>query len=582
AMSGPRRLIHELRRRRVFRVAVVYAAVAFVIWQAADIGFPALSLPDWSLTLVVVLTLLGFPIALVLAWAFEITPEGVKRTEPLVEGVARPEPGGRAMAAAGVVAVFVLAIAAAWLAIRDSGSIPSVGRRSIAVLPFVNNSPDPDDEYFSDGLTEELINALAQVEGLQVPGRTSAFAFKGQAIDPRIIGDSLGVETLLEGSVVKSGDRLRVMAQLINVADGYNLWSESYDRQLSDVFAIYDDLTRAIVGALRVELGAGEEARLVSGRTENLEAYEHYLRGRYFWNQRTEAGFRTAIGYFEEAVAEDRGYAPAYSGMADAYNLLGLYYMLPPREAIPKAREAALEALEIDHTLAEARTSLAFLKSWYDWDRSGAEAEFQRALELNPNYATAHQWYAIHLYAVGRLDVALREARRAVELDPLSPAINTDLGRVLLYSRRYDEAIEQFRQTLELDPDFSYAVWELAHAYVHKGMYEDAFPEWEKLLTLCGASPEELEAVRQAYAESGWRAVVELDIESSKEEGLDPADIAREYALLGRHDEAFEWLERAYEERSFGLNLLRIDPCFDGLRGDPRYTALLSRVGLED
>jgi len=581
-LSVLRALLGELKRRRVFRVAIVYSVVAFVIWQAAEIAFPALRLPPWSLTLVVVLTLLVFPIALVLAWAFEITPQGVKRSEPLVEGVARPEPGSRAIVVAAAVAVFVLAIVAAWLAIGDGGPAPSLGSKSIVVLPFVSMSPDPDDEYFSDGLTEELINALSNVEGLHVVARTSAFAFKGQNIDVRTIGDSLGVETVLEGSVRMSGDRLRMTAQLINVADGYHLWSDRYERQLSDVFAIQDEVARAIVSALRLELGAGARDRIVSGYTDDLEAYDSYLRGRHFWNRRTEEGFRRAIGYFEEAVAEDPDYAKAYSGTADAYNLLGLYYMLPSREAMPKAREAALKALEIDPNLAEARTSLAFLKSWYDWDRSGAEVEFRRALDLDPNYATAHQWYAIHLTSAGRLDVALSEARRAVELDPLSPNLNTNLGNALVYLRRYDEAIEQLRRTLELDPHFLHAMWALWHAYVHKGMYEEAFAVWERALTVSGAGPEKLEAVRRAYAESGWRGALEWDIENSKEEELDPADIAQEYASLGRHDEALEWLERAYEERSFGLNLLAVDACFDGLRADPRFGALLEKIGLSE
>ena len=581
-LSNLRPLLGELKQRGVFRVAIAYAAVAFVIWQATEIAFPALGLPGWTLTFVVVLTLVGFPIALLLAWAFEITPQGVKRTEPLAEGAAGPEPRKRAIAATAGIAVLVLAVAIAWLLVRDTGQTSSVGTVSIAVLPFVSMSPDPDDEYFSDGLTEELINALGKVEGLRVVARTSAFAFKGQSRDIREIGDSLDVETVLEGSVRMSGDRLRMTAQLINVADGYNLWSDRYERQLSDVFAVQDEVARSIVSALRLELGAGDETRLVSGRTENLEANSLYLRGRFFWNQRTEEGFGRAIGYFEKAIAEDPNYAPAYSGMADAYNLLGLYFMLPPGEAIPKAREAALEALEIDPTLAEARTSLAFLKSWYDWDRPGAEVEFQRALDLNPNYATAHQWYAIHLTAVGRLDVALREARRAVELDPLSPNLNTNLGNALMYSRRHDDAIEQLRRTLELDPNFLNALWALWHAYVHKGMHEEAFAHWERGLAVSGAGPEKLEAVRRAYAESGWRGALEWDIENSKEEGLDPADIAQEYALLGRQDEALEWLERAYEERSFGLNLLAVDACFDGLRADPRFGALLEKVGLPE
>ncbi|UCC83920.1 MAG: hypothetical protein JSW46_03010, partial [Gemmatimonadota bacterium] len=375
--SNLRAFLAELKRRQVFRVAIVYAVVAFVIWQAAEIAVPGLTLPDWVLTLVILLTILGFPIALVLAWALEITPEGVRRTEP-----GRAGPDATPASAAPAVA-------------------EGIDRRSIAVLPFANMSDDPGNEYFSDGMTEEIINALAQLEGLRVAARTSSFAFKGKSPDVREVGAKLNVATALEGSVRKAGNRLRITAQLVSVADGYHLWSERYDREMEDVFAIQDDIARAIAEKLQVTLVAGVAEPLVRRPTENVEAYDLYLRGRFFAHQGGE-GPRKGLEYFQRALAGDPEYALAHAGIAEAYSQLGNTGILRPKEAMPRAREAAIRALELDETLAEAHLSLGWIGWTYDFEWSNAEKYFLRALELNPDLPEAHFKYGFFLASMER------------------------------------------------------------------------------------------------------------------------------------------------------------------------------------
>jgi len=328
---------------------------------------------------------------------------------------------------------------------------------SIAVLPFTNLSADKEQEYFCDGMAEEIINALTQLEGLRVVARTSSFSFRGKEIDVREIGRQLNIENLLEGSVRKAGNRVRITAQLINVADGYHLWSDKYDRNIEDIFAIQDEISLAIVDRLKVKLLKEEKAKLVKRFTENQEAYNLYLKGRYFWNRRYEGGLQKGIEFFQQAIEKDPLYALAYVGMADCYILLGHFGWLPPKEAYPRARTAAEKALEIDDKLAEAHTSMGWIRTFYDWDWVGAEEEFKRALNLNPNYATGYEWYAVSLAPMERLDEASILLKRALELDPLSLMISTVVGLGLYWARQYDEALDQYRRTLEMDPNFSLA-----------------------------------------------------------------------------------------------------------------------------
>ncbi|NIM52940.1 MAG: tetratricopeptide repeat protein [Gemmatimonadales bacterium] len=558
--SSLRVFLAELKRRRVYRVAVVYVIVGFAVIEGGQLIFDALEFPRAAWQLVVVLTILGFPIALVLAWAYDITPEGVRRTEAAsAESDAAP--------------------ASAAPAVADG-----VERRSIAVLPFANMSDDPENEYFSDGMTEEIINALTQLKDLRVAARTSCFAFKGKTPDIGEVGAKLNVATVLEGSVRKAGNRLRITAQLVNVADGYHLWSERYDREMEDVFAIQDEIARAIADKLQVTLAAGVTEPLVRPSTENLEAYDLYLRGRYFVNQGGE-GPRTGLECFRHALACDPEYALAHAGIAEAYMWLGNTGILRPKEAMPKAREAAIRALELDETLAEAHLRLGWMSWTYDFEWSIAEKRFLRALELNPDLPQAHSGYGFHLASMGRIEESLSELRRGVELDPLAQIASTWLGQVLAFLGRFPDAIDQLRSALELDPTSWHANDMLGMGYRLNSNHTAAIEALQTAIALAGRHPWSLANLAQTYAASGSEAQAEAIYDElvarSRGEYVPPATLAFVGAALGRKDEAFEWLERAYEERDALLVWLKILPPYDPLRDDPRFDVLLEKMGLK-
>ncbi|MBI1813484.1 MAG: tetratricopeptide repeat protein [Deltaproteobacteria bacterium] len=458
-------------------------------------------------------------------------------------------------------------------------------RKSVAVLPFVNMSGNDADEYLSDGMTEEIITALSKLSGLRVAARTSSFAFKGKNEAIEKIGDQLHVHAVLEGSVRKAANRLRITTQLINIADGYHLWSESYDREMADIFAIQSEVAQRVADALKVTLLADERQRLERKATENLDAYNSYLLGRYYWNKRTEEGFQKGIEQFEQAIDKDPNYAAAYAGLADCYLLASDADTggLPPATAMPKARAAVTRALEIDDTLAEAHNSLAMVFQ-RDWDWLAAEGEWKRALQLNPNYATAHHWYGMFWSNRGRADEAIAEVKRAQELDPLSLIISTARAVVLYHARRYDEAVDQAHRTLAMDPKFARTHWVLGVVYLQQGMNEEAIAELQAARQLEDGQ-RVLAQLGYTYAVSGrtsdaQKALNDLN-ELSQRHYVDPFSIAVIYTGLGDKDRAFEWLGRAYEERSSGLMLLKVEPLFDSVRSDPRFTALLKKVGLD-
>ncbi len=458
-------------------------------------------------------------------------------------------------------------------------------RRSVAVLPFVNMSADAADEYLSDGMTEEIITALSKLSGLRVAARTSSFAFKGKNEAIEKIGDQLHVHTVLEGSVRKAANRLRITTQLINIADGYHLWSETYDREMADIFAIQSEVAQRVADALKVTLLAGERQRLERKATENLDAYNSYLLGRYYWNKRTEEGFQKGIEQFEQAIEKDPNYASAYTGLADCYLLLSRFGGLPPATAMPKARAAVTRALEIDDTLAEAHNSLAMLLHLRDRDWLAAEREWKRALQLNPNYATAHHWYGIiFLSNRGRADEAIAELKRAQEIDPLSLPISADLAWVLYYARRYDQAVEQVQRTLAMDPKFARAHMLQGLRYLQQGRNAEAIAEFQAARQL-DDSQQIIAQLGHAYAVSGrtsdaHKALNDLNA-LSKRHYVDPYWIALIYTGLGDKDRAFEWLGRAYEERSSWLTSLKVEPQLDSVRSDPRFVELLKKVGLD-
>jgi adenylate cyclase len=455
---------------------------------------------------------------------------------------------------------------------------------SIAVLPFVNMSADAENEYFCDGLAEELLNALSKVEGLRVAARTSAFSFKGRDLDIREIGRKLNVNTVLEGSVRKAGGRLRIAAQLISVDDGYHLWSEKYDRQLEDVFDIQDEISLAIVEALKVRLLGEEVAAVLKRHTIDVEAYQLYLKGRYFWNKRTEDGLKKAIEYFNNAIERDNKYALAFAGLADCYTVISMYGALAPKQTYPLSKAAAMRALEIDNQLAEAHTSLAYAMYRYDWDWTAAEKEFKRSLELNPNYASAHQWYASYLSALGRSEEALAQIRRAQELDPLSLIINRDVGMILYWMRQYDHAIEELNKTLQMDRAFGPAYAFLGLAYEQKGMYEQAIKVLQEGLEIFQYEPFFMAQLGRVFVLTGQRGAAQdiLDrlLELSKRRYISPSYLAILCVALGNKDQAFEWIERAYEERDDRLVFIKVEPLSDDIRSDTRFADLVRRIGL--
>ena len=458
---------------------------------------------------------------------------------------------------------------------------------SIAVLPFVNISADPGNEYFCDGLSEELLNALSHIEGLRVAARTSAFSFKGKNTDIGDIARKLGVRTILEGSVRKAGNRVRISVQLTNGADGYHLWSERYDRELDDIFDIQDEITLAVVDSLKLTLLGDRRSKLLKRYTDNTEAYSLYLRGRFFWNKRTAESTHRAIAFYEEAIALAPNYALAYSGLADCYSTSGFAYDLgamPASEVIAKAKSAASKALEIDDSLAEAHTSLAYAKHLFDWDWSGAEAGFRRALQMNPNYANARHWYAHLLTAIGRMDEALAESKRALELDPVSAVMANHLGWHYMYDRDYDAAIEQLNHTLLLDPEFVLAHWYLGITFGLKGLYPEAEAAYDRALR----SDKQDNIIRadaaHLYAVAGQieRAISELNAlrEIATTRYVSSFGLALICVGLGDYDLAIDYFDKAFEEHSDMLVYLNADPRLDRIRSDPRFESLVKRVGL--
>jgi serine/threonine-protein kinase len=455
---------------------------------------------------------------------------------------------------------------------------------SIAVLPFANMSADPDNEYFSDGISEDVINALSQVKGLQVASRTSSFAFKHKGQDVREIGKQLNVGTVLEGSVRRHAERLRVTAQLIDVSSGYHLWSEQYEREMADVFAIQDEISCAIVETLKGTLIPRGSRNLVRSHTENMEAYSLYLRGRYFWNQRG-AGLEKAARYFEQAIAEDSGYAPAHSALADTYSLFGWYRAMAPREAFQVATDESRIALELDDNLPEAHRSLAFVLLMHQWDWVGAGREFNRALELNPGLATTHHWYAEYLMAMGRLDDAIDHSNQAVELDPLGLIIHVLLGMAYYLARRPEDAVRECLKTLDMEPEFTPTFIWLGQAYLQLEEYGKAIEVFQREVQLSPERPTTAAYLAAAHAMSGdsarARAMLRELHDRAEHAFISCFDYGLIHFALQEDDEAFRWMDCAYEERSPWLVWLRVDPTFDRVRPDPRFQRLLQRMRLD-
>ena len=455
---------------------------------------------------------------------------------------------------------------------------------SLAVLPFENVSRDPENDYLSDGITGSLINNLATVPKLRVMAQSTVFRYKGREIDPQAVGRELNVRAVLTGRMMQSGGSLRIGTELVDVATGSQLWGAQFDRKPGDIFVIQDEISNEISGKLRLQLTRSEKKRLIKRHTEDAEAYRLYLQGRHHWNRWTEEGFYKAIGYFQQAIQKDPGYALAYAGIADSYVLLGWNSYLPPKDAFPKGKAAAMTALEIAPDLGEAHTDLAAVLWLHDWQWPEAQKEFQRSLELSPRYPTANHYYAECLMTMGRNAEALTRMKKSLELDPLSLIINDAIGWAHYHARQYDEAVEQLLRTVELDPNYPMTYWLLGLLYRKTARYDLAISAGEKGVNLSGGSPLMRAALAQTFATAGaaQEAIQILDDlqKLAKERYVAPHFFAGIYVGLGEHDRAIEYLEKSYEEHCHWLIYLHIDPSLDDLRNDSRFQDLLRRVGL--
>jgi TolB-like protein/DNA-binding winged helix-turn-helix (wHTH) protein/Flp pilus assembly protein TadD len=478
-----------------------------------------------------------------------------------------------------LVLVLSLPILAVWL-FRSRGHAPT-SIRSLAVLPLDNLSGDPSQDYFADGMTDELITDLARISALRVISRTSVMAYKHTRKSLPEIARELNVDAVVEGTVLRSGEQVRITAQLVEAPADKHLWAESYEGNLRDTLALQKEVASAIAEQIRIEVTPQERAVLKNAKVVNPEAYESYLKARYFWNKRTSDSLKVAMAYFKQAIDEDPNYAQAYAGLADSYDLLGdwEYGVLAPNEAYPKAKAAAIKALALDNTLSEAHTSLAFSMDVFEWDWDSADREYRRAIELNPGYATAHHWYADHLSELGRSHEAIAEMRKAEHLDPLSLIISADMAGILLVAHLNDEAIEQSRKTVELDPNFAIAHLELGQAFVQKHSYNEAIAEFQKAIELSGGSVSCSSNLAYAYAVSNKRnEALKILNDLKTRPTRNASEIALMYVGLGEKDEAMKWLEKAYQEHFNPSILTR--PAFDSLRSDPRFQDLMHRIGL--
>jgi TolB-like protein/Flp pilus assembly protein TadD len=574
----------ELKRRNVYKVAIAYAVVAWLLMQIATQVFPFLEIPNWAIRLVIMLIVIGFPIALVIAWAFELTPEGIKRAEDVDLSKSITRKTGRKLDFF-IIAVLLLVIGILIfqrLHPNVSPAISSAPGKSVAVLPFENLSEDKANAYFADGIQEEILTRLAKIADLKVISRTSTQRYQSKPGNLAEVAKQLGVANILEGSVQKVADQVRVNVQLVNAQTDSHLWADTYDRKLTDIFAVESDIAKTIADTLQAKLNGSERRAITARPTENTEAYQLYLKGRFFWNKRTGEDLKIALDYFQKAAAADPNYATAYAGEAAACLLIPMFSAGTPKEYFPKAKAAAQRAIALDETTAEGHAALANLLC-VQLDFTESEKEFRRAIELNPNYATAHHWYGNSLFAdLGRFDEAVAEGKRAVELDPLSLIINADLGNTLMVARRYDEAIAQLRKTLALDANFYYAYWNLGETLYYKGDLAGAIAEYEKARSL-EEDPEVLGLLGQAYIkagrkEEGLKLLAELN-EVARRSYVRPELFAMIYIALGDKSKAIQYLEDEYQNQDgFDLEGLKTNPRLDPLRDDPRFKQLVAKV----
>src|SRR5947209_7718778 len=586
---NPNQFFGELRRRNVYKVAVAYAVVGWLLIQVATQVFPFLEIPNWAIRLIILAIAIGFPVALIIAWAFELTPEGIRRTED-ADAAGQRSRGGIWMAL--VVIAAALSLGLFFLgrytagnaqsqnqASRGSGApgseaVTAVSEKSIAVLPLLNESGDPKDEYFSDGLSEELIAALAQIRELKVVGRSSSFRFKNRKEETKTIGEKLGVSTLLEGTVRKQGDRVRIVAELINAADGIELWTRTFDRELKDIFAVQQEIAAAVASSLKTTLLGSEQGSSASPATKNTEAHNAYLQGHYYFQRRNLEDYRKAVSHYDEAIRLDPDYALAYAERSEAWTLIG-DLTGEGKTAWPKARSDAEKAVSIAPALAEAHAALGWVRFFTEWKFAEGLSELKRAKELSPANPTANDLLARVIVYLGRLDDAEKQARQAVESDPLASAPQNNLARILWYEGKLDEADAAARKSAELQPSSaSSRRWQVLVA-IRRGDNETALREAQ-------SEPDEsyrrFELAVAQYA-GGDRKAADAALADliAHGRGLD-YQVAQVYAVRGEKEKAFEWLQIAFDNHDTGMLALLVDPLLNSLRDDPRYKALIAKM----
>jgi serine/threonine-protein kinase len=587
---NPHNFFAELKRRNVYKVAITYAVVAWLVIQAASILLPTFEAPNWVMKAFVVLLAFGFVMSVMISWAFEATPEGLKRTKDVSPEMSLPSWSARKFAAF----IISLALIAAGLfafqflrpvgtSRRDVGQIEEgrpggaslpISQKSIAVLPLLNESGDPKDEYFSDGLSEELIAALAQIRELKVIGRSSSFRFKDRKEESKIIGEKLGVSTLLEGTVRKQGERVRIVAELINAADGIELWTRTFDRELKDIFAVQQEIAAAVASSLKTTLLGSEQGSSANPATKNTEAHNAYLQGHYYFQRRNLEDYRKAVGHYDEAIRLDPDYALAYAERSEAWTLIG-DLTGEGKTAWPKARTDAEKAVAIAPTLAEAHAALGWVRFFTEWRFAEGLSELKRAKELSPANPTANDLLARVIVYLGRLDEAENQGRQAVELDPLASAPKNNLARILWYEGKLDEADAVARKAAELQPNSaSSRRWQVLVA-IQRGDKETALREAQ-------LEPDEsyrrFELAVAQYAR-GDRTAADAALADliAHDQGLD-YQVAQVYAVRGEREKAFEWLQIAFDNHDTGMLALLVDPLLNDLRDDPRYKALVAKM----
>lgn len=580
-----RNFFTELKRRNVFRAGAFYAASAWLLVQVATQVFPFFHVSEWVVRWIVVVAAAGFPVWLALAWSYEWTAQGIQRETDSPTPVSPSSQKSRRNVDRSIIvmlaAAVVLLLVDKFLFRDRPPAVATAPEKSIAVLPFDNLSRDPDNAYFCEGVQDEILTRLAKVADLKVISRTSTQHFKSTPDNLPQIAKQLGVAHILEGSVQKASDEVRVNVQLINAPTDAHLWAETYDRKLTDIFGVESEIAKAVADTLQAKLTGSEERAIAKVPTSNPEAYELYLKGRYFWNKRTGADLRKAIEYFQQAIAKDPNYALAYVGVADSYLLLPNYGGASTRESLPPARSAARKALELDDSLAEAHASLGLLAD-IELNLQAGITELERAVRLKPNYATAHHWLALAYQTLGQFDPAMVEGKRALELDPLSLIINADISWLYFCARRYDEAEARARKTLEIDPRFFLAHQYLGEVLEVKGRLNEAIAEFQKLSEL-NRDPYSLGILGQAYGRNGQREETQKILARLEEEGKgrDPAPYAMALVCLGLGDKerAIDELERGFGEGETNyLFVVKVDPLLDDLRGNPRFEALVQKV----